>query len=287
MNFPAGSDPRGIVAGEFNGDNNPDIAVANFGANTISVLLGDGAGNFGVPTALPAPGASFSLVTTDFNRDGHADLASSEDFGSSIGIMFGNGTGGFGPVSNFPVGQYPGQVVVADFNLNGAIDAASANSGTNDVSVILQQLRSFRWHLHTHNCFPGYRHANRYSNSYSGSNRHGYQNSNLSLYRHRHAFSNKRCQRNSYLYPNCDSGTTQYNCHIVYFDDHSDPYLHLSNHSHTNRYLNSYSLHHLIQRCAFRQHLLHLHSVSSLPSKSSQATPTGPSALETKSPGDR
>ena len=48
--FPtADSDPDAIVAGDFNSDSNLDLAVADSDNNTVSLLLGDGHGNFGAP----------------------------------------------------------------------------------------------------------------------------------------------------------------------------------------------------------------------------------------------
>src|SRR5262249_48809398 len=44
--FPVGPDPHGLVAGDFNGDGNTDLATANTSAGTVSVLLGTGDGDF-------------------------------------------------------------------------------------------------------------------------------------------------------------------------------------------------------------------------------------------------
>jgi hypothetical protein len=37
--FPVGTQPRGIATGDLNGDGRPDVAVANEGADSVSVLL--------------------------------------------------------------------------------------------------------------------------------------------------------------------------------------------------------------------------------------------------------
>ena len=39
-----------MAIGDVNGDGKPDLAVANYGSNTVSVLLGNGAGGFGAKT---------------------------------------------------------------------------------------------------------------------------------------------------------------------------------------------------------------------------------------------
>ena len=42
--------PYSVAVGDFNGDARPDLAVANYTSNTVSVLLGNGAGGFGAKT---------------------------------------------------------------------------------------------------------------------------------------------------------------------------------------------------------------------------------------------
>jgi hypothetical protein len=51
----AGSAPLAVAAGDFNGDGRLDLAVANNASNDVSILLGNGAGGFGL---LPAPSPS-------------------------------------------------------------------------------------------------------------------------------------------------------------------------------------------------------------------------------------
>ena len=41
---PCGTGPHAVAVGDFNRDGNPDLAVANYGSNNVSVLLGNGSG---------------------------------------------------------------------------------------------------------------------------------------------------------------------------------------------------------------------------------------------------
>jgi hypothetical protein len=52
-------------------------------------------------------------------------------------LVDGAGTGGFGPPASFPVGAQPFSVTVGDFNGDGKPDLATANTGSNDVSILL------------------------------------------------------------------------------------------------------------------------------------------------------
>ncbi len=81
-NFTAGGsvsvfDPQGMVATDFDGDGNLDLAATLYNVPGIVVALGDGSGDFGVPQQirLPEHPLPFGLATGDFNNDGTPDLA--------------------------------------------------------------------------------------------------------------------------------------------------------------------------------------------------------------------
>lgn len=148
--YPLGNDPTGMAMGDFNGDGIPDLAIANSGDSTITVLLGNGSGGFTAATGSPVSGAGFpsSIAIGDFNGDGMADLAIVGAPNSSIVVFLGNGAGGFNSIPNggyfdpfsqaapYPV---PASVVAADFNGDGLMDLAAANyaMGANSVTVML------------------------------------------------------------------------------------------------------------------------------------------------------
>jgi len=136
-----GVNPVGVAVGDFNGDGITDLAAANQGSNTISVLLGDGLGNF-----TPAPGSPFTvgsepnfIAVADFNGDGFVDLAVTNFGGNTVSVLLGNGTGGFSPASGSPftVGRAPTGIAVGDFNGDGIADLAVTNQSDSTVSVLL------------------------------------------------------------------------------------------------------------------------------------------------------
>ena len=64
-----GAQPGSIALADFNGDGILDMAVANAGANTLTILLGKGDGTFTATASSPQTGADPSFVTVgDFNQ---------------------------------------------------------------------------------------------------------------------------------------------------------------------------------------------------------------------------
>jgi hypothetical protein len=141
-NYAIGSYAVSIAVGDFNGDGKQDLAVANYGTgsdpNTVSILLGDGAGGFSARTNFPVGSSPASVAVGDFNNDGKQDLAVANTGSNNVSILLGNGDGSFGAPTNFAVGGgSPLSVAVGDFNGDGNQDLAVANSDTNTVSILL------------------------------------------------------------------------------------------------------------------------------------------------------
>ncbi len=128
--YPAGAGPQAVAVGDFNGDGRADAAIANWNDNTVSVLLGDGAGGLGTATPFAAGPTPTSIAVGDFNGDGRLDLAVANFGGPSVSIMLGNGAGGFGAPTQIALTAQlnPNAVVVGDFNSDGKADLAVAMS---------------------------------------------------------------------------------------------------------------------------------------------------------------
>lgn len=131
LSFSPDSAPDAVAIGDFNGDMKPDLAVALYARNAVSVLLGDGMGGFsdtGSPLLVSPPPSA--VVVGDFNRDMKPDLAVLSN--SNVTAFLGNGNGGFGALPLFGAGG-SGSLGFAVGDLNGDAnpDLVVTNSGVN------------------------------------------------------------------------------------------------------------------------------------------------------------
>lgn len=115
----------------------PNLAVSNWNANNVSVLLGTGTGSFAPTTHTGTWLAPFSVAAADFNGDSKIDLVTSNQLSNTVSVLTGSGTGSFATALNFAVGAAPRQVISADFNGDGKPDLASCNRNANTVSILL------------------------------------------------------------------------------------------------------------------------------------------------------
>jgi hypothetical protein len=132
-----GSTPFSVAEQDFNHDGIPDLAVANSGGNTVSILLGNGDGTYQAQTAYPAGNGPIAVAVGDFNGDGNPDLAVANFSDNTVSILLGNSNGTFQTQHTFATGGAPNAVFVADFNGDGILDLAVANSTDGTVSVLL------------------------------------------------------------------------------------------------------------------------------------------------------
>lgn len=139
INLVGRSDTEGIVAGDFDGDGNLDLAAASYGSGAVDILLGNGDGTFrlGTPLTLPDGTGPTYIASTDLNGDNLPDLAVADFNTNQVLIYTGNGDGTFNLLTSLAGNglSNPEQIVFADFDRDGLLDLAVANKGNGVVSV--------------------------------------------------------------------------------------------------------------------------------------------------------
>ena len=137
VSFPTGALPITVGIADVNGDGKPDLVTVNTGANTVSVLLGNGAGSFGPRTDFATGAVPHGLAIADLDGDGNPDLVVANTGANTVSVLLGTGTGTFAPAMDFPTGAAPFFVAVGDLNGDGIPDLVVVNVGADSVSVLL------------------------------------------------------------------------------------------------------------------------------------------------------
>ena len=133
---------QSVVAGDFSGDGQPDVAWGSGVSDAIYVFRRNaGPGFTQEGTEITTGGHKLDLVAADFNRDGKLDIASANDTGGTVSILLRNaGNTGFTVAPTQPaVGANPRRLVAADFNRDGKVDLATATYGDDSVRVLIGQ----------------------------------------------------------------------------------------------------------------------------------------------------
>ena len=141
--------PFGIAIGDFNGDHHLDIAIAHYSGqgadpskNGLSVLYGDGRGNFTLAKGSPFPVGNYppTAGAADLNGDGINDLVLPSYQEDKITVYLGGRNGitlaGYSPIR---VGRHPQCVAIGDLNGHGKGDLVVADQGDNDILVFLSK----------------------------------------------------------------------------------------------------------------------------------------------------
>jgi len=136
----------GIIAGDFDGDQDADLAIASGGMDAF-LLFNNGDGTFRIGPVFPTGSYASYLTAADFDHDGALDLGIAGTF--SIAVLFNQGHGEFGsPVvyDNSPACDYVGPLIAGDLSgddypdvvrtcyQGGAFVAVRTNAGNGQLS---------------------------------------------------------------------------------------------------------------------------------------------------------
>lgn len=128
--------PTAVLAIDCDGDDRIDIVTAN-SDNTLTVLKGDGRGNFRRESADLIGGEwPVDIGVADFDHDGLPDIAALNLLSANITVFRGLGRGAFGPPLSCAATGNPTAFSAVDLDRDGHIDLAIAGFFGNTVSVL-------------------------------------------------------------------------------------------------------------------------------------------------------
>ena len=134
--------PSNILIADMNNDRKLDLIVALGQARSITVIEGNGNGQFGAAlsnTTLAEPPGD--IAAGDLNGDGKLDVAVTSHDSYGVTLLTGDGKGGLAKAPTSPIimklGQHPHThgLAVADMNRDNKLDLITCNSTDNDISL--------------------------------------------------------------------------------------------------------------------------------------------------------
>ena len=130
-----------LATGDFNEDNQLDIAIANYGTNNMGILLGYANGSFAEQQIYSTGRNSnpASIAIADLNNDTHLDIVIANYGSDSISIFLGYGNGSFVPQMKHRVDSNARlqHVNIDDFDGDNVFDVFVVDSSNNRIHILL------------------------------------------------------------------------------------------------------------------------------------------------------
>ncbi len=136
--YEYGDTPTSVAAADVNGDGHLDLAVSNGGpmSNAVSIWLGQGDGNFLMPTDYRTGKRPLSVSFADFNNDGVLDLFVINGQMNTITVFLGNGDGTFQEGIDSGGDAGPNHGLAQDFDGDKILDIAVVNIQSRSLSIL-------------------------------------------------------------------------------------------------------------------------------------------------------
>jgi hypothetical protein len=142
IRIKVGDSPGSVEVADFNHDKFPDLAITSETESSVTILLGNGIGNF-----IPADKSPFfagsipnDIAVGDFNLDGSPDLAFANHEQKYLTVLLSDGKGSFTPANKSPFATsgtpHTHGIATGDFNNDGRPDLVTDSWANDQVEVL-------------------------------------------------------------------------------------------------------------------------------------------------------
>ncbi len=121
VNYSVGAGPTAVVLAafdDFNGDTNLDVAVANGGDGTVSILMGNGDGTLSTATTYTVGSDPVALAVGDLNDSGVPDLIVANHGSNNLSVLVNDCSGDFSVFQTISLDESPDSLAVDYFANN-------------------------------------------------------------------------------------------------------------------------------------------------------------------------
>ena len=134
VNYGTGDGSYSVFCADLDGDNDLDLAVANW--DIVSILKNNGDGTFQGPVNYRAGDGPTSVFCANLDSDTDLDLAVANWNSNNVSVLKNNGDGTFQSPVNYRAGDNPFSVFCADLDGDTDLDLTVANWLSDNVSVL-------------------------------------------------------------------------------------------------------------------------------------------------------
>jgi hypothetical protein len=79
--------PWWVSVADFDGDQRPDLVIANGSSNSVSLLRGNGDGTFRPKVDFPGANQPLAVAVGDLDGDGRPDLVTADGGGTAVTVL--------------------------------------------------------------------------------------------------------------------------------------------------------------------------------------------------------
>jgi hypothetical protein len=130
--------PLDLVAADINKDGALDLATADNGTDSVSILWGLPAGGFSaLPQTFAVGTEPRAIIAADLNGDTFLDIVTANRASNNLSMLLNDGIGGFAAAVSVPVELNPRWVEAVDLDKDLDLDLLVSNPGSNSLSILL------------------------------------------------------------------------------------------------------------------------------------------------------